>query len=344
MGLKYTDQVGQQPDWANVVTNVAMVDTPKLAWLPTGKALVSMERNYQAETFRSPGRNSHPDGVNVGGEQSAGETRKALRSVAQYSTKRAGVTILSQEFGNVAAITDELGAEIRKQTKELSKDIEAAISSAQECRVGVTGTSGYLTRGIPNWIQRTPQAVYPVDPSLYPAAAQVDTTATGSFTEDIVLNILQGIGTTTRSKDAMTAFIGPKGQRAFNNFPMFTPAAASTINGGAYPSPVRGGAFDRGVVRYISPFGPVDLVLDFNNYALDSSGVLQTGNTYTDNSIFFLHQDKWEFSWGTMNGGSGQPKWMESAYEGGKRSAFCESVWMLTCWNPQGEAKYAPAS
>lgn len=344
MSLKYSDQVGQQEDWANVITNVAMIDTPKLAWLPSGPSVKSMEHQYQAETFRAAGRNSHADGTPVGGEQSAGETRKALRSVAQYSTKRAGVTVLGQEFGNVAGVTDELGREIRKQTKELSKDIEAAISSAQECRVGVTGTTGYLTRGIPNWIQRSAQATYPVDSSLYPADAQISTTATASLTENVILDILQGIGTTTRSKQTITAFIGPTLQRIINLFPMFVPSTGSTINGGAYPSAVRGGAFDRGIVRYASPFGPVDLVMDFNNYALDSNGVAQSGTTYNTHSAFFLHQDKWSFSWGAMNGGSGQPKWMESAYEGGKRSAFCESVWMLTCLSPAGEGKYAPAT
>jgi hypothetical protein len=344
MALKYSDQVGQQEDWANVITNVAMVDTPKLAWLPEGPNIISTERLYQAETYRPPSRNSHADGVPVGGEQSAGETRKELRSVIQYSTKRAGVTVLQQGFGNVAGVEDELGREIRKQTKELSKDIEAAISSAQECRVGVSGTTGYMTRGIPNWIQASPQAVYPVDSSLYPSAAQISTTATASLTEDVILNILQGMGTTTRDKQTITAFIGPTLQRIINNWPMFVPSSGSTINGGAYPSAVRGGAFDRGIVRYISPFGPVDLVLDYNNYALDSNGVAQSGTTYNTHSAFFLHQDKWQFSWGSMNGGSGKPKWVESGYEGGKRSAFCESVWMLTCLNPQGEGKYAPAS
>jgi hypothetical protein len=344
MSVKYSDQVGQQIDWSNLVTNVAMVDTPKMAWLPTGKALVSMERRYQAETYRNPGRNSHPDGVPVGGELSAGETRKELRSVAQYSSKRAGVTVLTQEYGNQAGVADELGAEIRKVTKEFSREVEAAIGSAQECRVGVTGTTGYLTRGIPNWIQASAQSVYPVDSTLYPASAQISTTATASLTEDVVLGILQGIGTTTRDKQTVTAFIGPTLQRVINTWPLWTPASGSTINGGAYPNPVRGGAFDKGIVRYVSPFCTVDLVMDYNNYALDSNGVLQTGTTYNSHSAFFLHQDKWEFNWGTMNGGSGQPKWMESAYEGGKRSAFMESVWMLTCKTPAGEGKYAPAT
>lgn len=333
MALPFANVVGVQQDWANVVTNVQMVDTPFLGWLPVGKAPVQPERLYQADTYRSPTENSHPDGKPVAGAKSAGENRKSLRSVIQYMTKAANVTKLTQDYGNQAGVADELAREITNQTKELSKDIECAFLSAQECRVG-TSTAGYKTRGVPNWIQASAQSVYPVDSTLYPAAAQIDTTATASLTEDVVLNIMQGIGTTTRSTNAVTAFIAPNLQRAFNNFPMFVPSTASTVNAGAYPFPIRGGVLDRGITRYLTPFGPLDLVLSYNNYALDSTA------TYKTHSGLFLHQDKWEVAWGT----GGMPKWVQKPYEGGQYEAFCEAIIMLTCWNPKGEAKYAPAT
>jgi Family of unknown function (DUF5309) len=334
MALPFEQVVGVQQDWANVVTNVQMVDTPFLGWLPVGKAPVQPERLYQADSFRTPATNSHPDGVPVDGAKSAGENRKQLRSVIQYLTKAANVTKLTQDYGNQAGVADELAREITNQTKELSKDIECAFLSAQECVVGATGTTGYKTRGVPNWIQRSAQATYPVDSTLYPAAAQVDTTATGSLTEDVVLNIMQGIGTTTRSTRPVTAFIAPNLQRAFNNFPMFVPSTASTINAGAYPSEIRGGVLDRGITRYITPFGPLDLVLSYNNYSLSNTG------TYTTHSGFFLHQDMWEVAWGQ----GGMPKWVQKPYQGGQYEAFCEAIIMLTCWNPKGEGKYAPAT
>jgi len=204
--------------------------------------------------------------------------------------------------------------------------------------VGVSGTTGYLTRGIPNWIQRSAQTTLPVDSTQYPASAAVDTTATASLTEDIILNILQGMGEISQANETITAFCGPSMRRVFNNFPMFTPAAASTINGGAYPSPVRGKSFDRNVSRYITPFGPVDLVTSWKNYGLDSSGVQQTGTTYNSHGTFFLHQDKWEFRWGD------KPEWREHPYAGGKRSAFCETIFQLVCKTPRAEGKYAPAT
>lgn len=331
--LPYENVVGKQQDWADVVTNVAMVDTPLLGWLPVGKAPVQAERLYQTDAFRVPVQNTHPDGTPVTGAKSAGENRKQLRSLIQYMTKAANVSKLTQDYGNQAGIADEIAREITNQTKELSKDIEAAFLSAQECQIGVSGTKGYMTRGIPNWILASAQTQYPVDPTLYPATAQISAVATASLCEDTILNIMQGIGVTTRSTRPVTCFEGPNLQRAFNNFPMFQPSAASTLNQGAYPSAIRGGVLDRGITRYLTPFGPLDLILSFNNYALAPAAT-----TLTTHSGLFLHQDMWEVAWGT----GGMPKWIQKPYEGGSYEAFCEAIVMLTCWNPKGEGKYAP--
>lgn len=335
--LELQSVVGRQDDWANMVTNVQMVDTPCLAWLPVGKEIVAQERLYQGEVYDDPAENSHPDGKPVTGAKSAGRNRAALKSVIQYSTKAADVSKLTQDFGNQAAPRDELAHDIANQTKEFSKDMEAAILSIQNERIGVTGTVGFKTRGIPRWVQTDATghvSGYETPTALRPAAAQIGTTATGSLTEDVILNILQGIGTKTRSKETMTCFIGPTGKRAFNNFPMFVPSTASTVNAGAYPRAVRGGAFDRGINRYETDFGPVDLVLSYNNHAIDATTVA----TYQTHSAYFLHQSKWEVAWGA------KPKWMQKPYEGGMYEAFMEAIWMLTCWNPAGEGAWKPAS
>lgn len=332
MSLQYSAVVGKKEDWANVVTNVSMIDTPFLGWIPVGKNPVQAERLYQADVYDAPAENTHADGVVVTNAKSAGRNRVQLRSLIQYSTKAASVTKLTQDYGNQAGVSDELGTEIAKQTKELSRDIEAACLSAQECVVGVSGTTGYKTRGVPNWVQTSAQATYPVDASVRPATAQVNTTATGSLTEDVILDILQGIASVKRSSQTVTAFVGPSGKRLINNFPMFTPSSNSTLNAGAYPSPIRGGVIDRGIDRYNSDFGFVDFIVSYNNHALDSTA------TYKTHSAFFLHQDMWELAWGD------KPNWVQKPYEGGKMEAFCEAIWMLTCWNPAGEGKWAPAT
>lgn len=337
--IPYSEVIGKQEEWAAAVTNVATINTPFIGWVPVGDRPAQMEYTYQADSYREPARNSHPDGTTVIGGASAGELRVQLKSVAQYSTKSANVSKLTQDFGNNPAISDELGVEIAKQTKELANDMEAHCLSDQDCRVGVTGLTGYMTRGVPHWIQRAAQSTYPVDESQWPSSGQINTTATASLTEDVLLDVFQSIGNRTESNEAVTAFCGPSLRRAFNNFPLFTPNSGSTVNGGAYPRPVRGGAFDRGVTRYVTPFGfEVDLVTSWRNYRLNSSGAAQSGTTYNTHSGLFLHQSKWEFRWGS------KPSWVRKAYEGGKYEAFCEAVWQLICWSPAGEGKYAPAS
>lgn len=340
MSLSYAAVVGKQEEWGNFVTNpLDLKNNPLMAWLPLGDKPAQARYDYQAESYKAPARNSHPDNVTVTGATSAGDDRDQLSIYIQYSTKAASVGKLQQDFGNNAAVLDELATEIEKQTTELRNDMENAMLSAQETRLGVSGTTGYMTRGIPNWITTSAQSVLPVPTAQRPATAQIDTTATASVTEDVVLNVLQGMGTSTQSNETVTAFCGPSGRRLWNNFPMFVPSSASTINGGAYPSAIRGGAFDRGVNRYITPFGfEVDLVTSWKNYGLTSGGVAQSGTTYNSHSMMFLHQSKWEYRWGS------KPQWMRKAYEGGKMEAFCETIWQLVCKTPRGEGLYAPAT
>jgi len=348
MSLAYSAVVGKKEEWGAFVTNALdLTNNVFMAWLPMGSAPAQARYDYQAESYKAPARNSHPDNVTVTGATSAGEDRVQLSALIQYSTKAATVGKLQQDYGNNAAVTDELSKEITKQTTELRNDMENAMLSAQECRVGVSGTTGYLTRGVPNWIQASAQSVLPVDSTQWPSSAQISTTATASVTEDTILGILQGMGTVTQSNETVTGFAGPSARRVFNNFPNLFPSATGanaiadnkSVIVASYQNPIRGKAFDRGISRYITPFGfEVDLVTSWKNYGLDSSGVAQTGTTYNSHSVLFLHQSKWEFRWGD------KPNWIRKAYEGGKLEAFCETVWQLVCLTPRGEGKYAPAT
>jgi hypothetical protein len=360
MSLAYSAVVGKKEEWASMVTNVAMLNQPFMAWIPLGGKPAQARLDYQAESYKPAARNSHPDAVTVTGATSAGDDRVQLSALIQYATKAASVGKLQQDYGNNAGAgtADELGREIRKQTEELRNDIETALLSPQECRVGISGTTGYLTRGVPNWITASAngvdggQTVLPVIASQCPPSSNpttgadptsVLTVATATVTEDMILNVLQSVGSTTQQNETLTCFCGPNLRRIFNNFPFLTPASATaaiTTNGGAYPSPIRGGAFDRGISRYVSPFGfEIDLVTSWRNYNQLATGLPNTTTpTLINHSGLFLHQSKWEFRWGD------KPNWMTKPYEGGKTEAFCETIFQLVCWSPRGEAKYAPAT
>ncbi len=334
MAVEYSNIIGKQEDWAAVVTDVEMIDTPVLAWLPVGDKPVQAERLYQVDAYAEAAENSHPDGVPVTGAKSAGRNRKQLRSVIQYSTKAADVTKLNQDYGNVAGVSDELMREIGRQTKELSKDIESACLSGQECRVG-TSALGYKTRGIPNWVSSSAQSVYPVDSDVRTPSGSIVTTAiTTTLTEDVLLNILQSMADQKRASAPVMGFCGPTVKRIINNMPQFLSSSASTTNSGAYPRNMRGANFDRVIQSYNSDFGEVSFGIAWNLGALDSEAA------YATHGILLLHQDNWEIAWGE----GGKPQWVKKPYEGGHHEAFCESVWMLTCWDPRPEGKYWPTT
>jgi hypothetical protein len=337
--INYGDIIGNQQDWADMVTNVEMRETPFLDWLPVSKKPVNITKRYQAEKYRTPVDNRQIDGKPVTGFLSAGDSRAELDARCHYSSKAAAISRLHQDVSDVAGIEDELAHEIDKQTTEFRGDMEAWMLDASEA-VPHTPAAGSGTRAVGSWLSTSAHSVDDFNSAFRPTAASVSTTATSSLKEDTILGILQSIGTTTKSKEPLACFAGPTLKRLFNNMPLFTPA--STLVGGSptgatgivYTKPLEGRAIDRVVERYNSDFGPVDLVLSFWNYNLTDNSTTQAY------SAFFLHQSKWALAWEKK----GKPQWYRKSFQGGSYEAFMEAIWMLICWNPQGEGLYAPTS
>lgn len=342
--LQYQNIIGNQEDWANLLTNIQMIDTPFLDWLPQGQTVQATIRSYQAEKYDDPAENVHIDGKPITGFKSAADGRGRLKALIQYFTKTSSVSRLAQDLSTNPAIEDELAHDMVKRTKELSVDIEAAFLDNNDCQED-NGAKGFKTRTVDAWIATSAQATYPVPSAFRPASASISTTASTSLTENVVLDILESIGRVTKSKDPVTAFCGPKMKRAFNNIPFFT--VGSTLVGGS-PTGASGVVYnrngkvvDRTFQRYESDFGPVDVTLSWRNNALTGTSTEQNYATY------FLHQSKWELCYGPgVNKGaaSGKPTWFRKEYQGGAYEAFCECILMLACLNPAGEGKYRPTA
>lgn len=334
--LNYSNIVGNQEDWANFITNVEMETAPFLDWLPTGDKPVNVLHDYQAEQYRDPVENSHVDGTPVTGFLSAGDSRGNLKALVQYFTKAASVTTLHQDVSNIAGIADEMAREIDKSTHELATDMEAAFLEDDDHRED-NSTVGYKTRGVFSWIANAAQALYPVPAAFRTPTAQTITTATGSITENLILDVLESIGTTIKGTKPLTAFCSPKAKRVFNNMPLFTPA--SVLVGGS-PTGATGivhnkdgtSTVGRVVETYLTDYGPVDLRISWRNIFFSSVAVTRQYATA------FVHRDMWELRWNK------KPSWQRKEYEGGAYEAFCEAIAMLVCKNPKGEGKWVPTS
>lgn len=342
--IEYGSIIGNQEDWANILTNVQMVDTPFVDWLPQGAKPVNVLRSYNAEKYDDPAENAHVDGKPITGFKSAGDGRGRLKSLVQYFTKTSSVTRLHQDVSDIAGVPDELAHDIVKRTKELSLDMEAAFLEDDDCQED-NGVRGNKTRGVGSWVSNSAQSLYPVPSAFRPPSTSISTTASASLTENTVLDILESIGRTTKSKEPVSAFVGQKMKRAFNNIPFFT--TGSTLVGGS-PTAASGIQYnrngktvDRLFERYNSDFGPVDVTMSWRNVAFSTN---TTEQAYTS---YFLHQRMWELCWGPgMNGNAagGKPQWRNKEYQGGALEAFCECIVMLSCLNPAGEGKYQPTA
>lgn len=344
--INYGNIVGNQEDWAEMITNVEMMETPFLDFLPVGDKPVNVLYNYSAEKYDDPVENSHVNGLPVSGFLSAGDGRGQLKALVHYFTKTSAVSRLHQDVSNIAGVKDELASDIVKRTKELARDIEAAFLEDDD-HIEDNGARGYRTRGVGSWIASSAQTLYPVPSDFRTPSASISTTASASLTENTILDILESMGTVTKNNRPITAFPGWKAKRAFNNIPLFTPA--STLVGGS-PTGASGVTYqkngrsiDRVFERYMSDFGPVDIPgISFYNVNFSTNSTEKAYCTY------FLHQDMWELRWGPGSDGksssSGKPTWMRKAYQGGAYEAFCESIAMLVCKNPKGEGRYQPTS
>ncbi len=329
--LTYDQLVGNQENWANFITNVEMRPYPFLDWLPVGDKPVNVLYQYQAEKYRDPVDNSAVDGKPWQSFQTVGEGRGVLKSLIQFSQKQWAISKISEDVSNIAGIDDQFAYEIPKQLKELSGDIEASSLDGHDCRED-NGAVGYRSRAVASWVSSSAQSLYPVPSDFLTPAASISTTATGSLTENTIRDVLQSIGSTTKTNEAITAFVGPSLKRQFADFPLFVPSTASTGATGIVAQKQGIKEWERVCERYTTDFGPVDLNLSWYNHYL-------TGNTTTKNySGFFLHRSRWEMRWNQ------KPKVYKLPFRGGSYEGAADCIWMLVCKNPKGEGRYTPTA
>lgn len=323
--------VGNQEDWANYLTNVEMLETPVMDWLPVGSKPVNPEFKYQADRWRDPRQNAHVDGKPWTDFKTAGENRAELRSYIQWFDNTFAVSKLAQDVANNAAIEDEMAAELPKALKEMGLDCEAAICDNNESQVD-NKVQGYKFRSIFKWIQATAQTHEPVDSDFRPPAASINSTAWGSQTEDLVRDCIASIGRTTKSKEMIDAFVGESLKRKFADFQLFTPGSTNTgATGVVFQQDGMGREIVRSVDLYNTDQGPMRLHLTYWLMAL-------TGGA-NDPARYgaLLHRSKWELRWNQ------KPKVYKPEFKGGSYECAMDMLLMLVCKNPKGEGAIKPA-
>lgn len=353
MALTYDNLVGNQDQWASYITNIDMRDTPFTEWLPVGDKPVNSRYRYQADKYTAPRLNSHVDGKDWTGFNSASDGRDSLSSLVQWFDNTTSVSKLSEDVTNINGVASELSRDIPKRMKEMGRDMEVQFLSDSDCRED-NKVTGYLTRGVGSWINASAQTLYPVPANFRPGldyngvALTVSNINTGSVstavTENDFRNLLQAVATLSGSSENIDAFLGIGAKRLFSDFQLYVPTVnvGNTAPTGSTQATYNVSWPDKAIVRTVNMYqgdqGQVNLIPSLWNGTMNSSQSITENGLVQLFRSYFLHRSKWELRWNQ------KPKVYRPEFKGGSYSGAMDAILMLVCKNPKAEAKWAPTA
>ena len=173
---------GNREDLRDILTILEPEETPCTSSMKKGDAPGATFIEVLADTLRAPRISGTREGQDAGKGNNKAAKRQRFGSYVHRVQDEYGVTDVQQAVskrGGVAAIDNEYGNSKAKTLREMKRDIEAVVCSAQEMAGG--SDADMTTRGMFTWIQNTAQSIQPVPASFRPPAAAV---AAGSMAAD----------------------------------------------------------------------------------------------------------------------------------------------------------------
>ena len=169
--------IGQREDLTDIIYDISPMDTPFLTNSARETATATLYE-WQTDSLASAASNAQIEGDDATTNTAAPTSR--LGNYTQISTKVPRVTGTLQAV-NTAGRKDELSYQISKRGKELKRDMETALTSAQAGTAGGAGTARTLA-GLGAWlstnqVQQGANATTPATTSGVPGTAPTAGTA-----------------------------------------------------------------------------------------------------------------------------------------------------------------------
>ena len=219
-------------DLADYIAIVDAKSTPFVSMAPKGKDIGNMQFSWQVDNYAVPVLAGVVDGTDVtvasAGNPVASRTRLNNYGQAFRNDLRVGFIAETQD---VAGVTDELANGIAKRLVELKRSMEATFMCTNQAAQADNGSVPYLTGSLGNWLNSTNAAnigACASGSSFLPATGSIDTTATASFTEATVQNVLTAIYGVTGTFRDYDCILGSTLKRAFTN--LTASATTTTAN------------------------------------------------------------------------------------------------------------------
>ena len=322
-------------DLADYIAIVDAKSTPFVSMSPKGKDIGNMQFSWLVDNYAAPALAGVVDGtdVTVSSASNAVVSRTRLNNYGQAFRRDLRVGFIA-ETQNVAGVTDELANGIAKKLVELKRDMEATFMCSNQAAQADNGTNAYLTGSLGNWLLADSASnigAVASGSAFKPASGAVDTTASASFTEVTVQNVLTAIYGNTGTFRDYDCILGSTLKRAFTNLTASTTTSTATAIGITAPN-VRTFNQELGSDTYKSS---IDIFEgDFGRLILHPSTFIgaKDGTTFVAQATkgYIIPMDMVEVRYAKL------PQVKQLPDAGGGPARLVEAIAGLVCKNPSG--------
>lgn len=327
---------GIREDLTDFLTILEPEDCPKTSMLPKTQRPTQQYQEWQLDNLQTPSFTGVLEGSDVANFSNKAANRARVGNYIQ-GFRRPWMVSRITEAVDVAGVSNEVANAKAKCMREIKRDIESAIGSDND-RQADNGTVPYLTRGLGTWISSTGPADVP---TIYRTpAAQVNTTATASLTEDGFNGLFQSMFESIGGRLNCNLFAGSVLKRTISKFQRqegTTTAKSYMVTQDATEHQI-----DLNVELYVGDYQTVSIIPDLFN------GVLSDAVSASAGTPFVTAQSKARgYVINSDLVGIGYLIGMESVElpdQGGGRRGFIHAYPTLMVKNPKGLAKFSATS
>jgi hypothetical protein len=306
--------VGQREDLSDVLTILEPESTPFVSMANKATASGTFFE-VQVDDLST----ANFDGVNEGEDVTAFDNKAANRArIGNYIQKFRRTYAVSDiaELVDTAGVANEFAASEAKAVREIKRDLEAAVCSAQDRQADSGAGAPYKTRGMFKWLGVGGQ------PSDVPTFAQnVANDTTGTQTEATFNSVLQELYEANGMPGGqLTLIAGPQLKKEISDFARQAGGAGFAFS---VTQPAESKKITLQVNLYSGDFGDVAIVPSvFLNRTSGSSTIDGDAGLLIDPEYVAIHTLKAESN-------------SELENQGGGRRGFCDVIAGLACHMPK---------
>lgn len=316
---------GVRESLTDLLTILEPEETPVLSRLNKAAAPGAAYHEWQVDDLSTPAFAGIVEGEDVSSFVNKSENRARIGNYVQKFRRTWKVTDIL-EASDVAGVASEVANAKSKVTRELKRDLEAAICSDQD-RQADTGTLPYKFRALGAWIASASPSDVPA--SFRTPSASIDATAGASLAESTVNGVLQSMFEVSGGKKDYFVPCGPSFKSYVSNFQRATGSSGTTKT---YQVTQDAGShrIDLSVDVFNSDFGMITLVPTMFNGRTSGGSVGATQRM----RAYVIDPELVSVAYMKPLGSSDLPD------EGGGKRGYVDTILTLVVKNPKGLGKF----